>query len=102
MKKNIKEKEQFTEWNILDYLKTEKEIETYLDVVAMENDPNALVSAIGTVVRARGVNDLSKRMHVSRESLYKSFSNKTKPRFETIYKAIDSLGFRIAIIPKTQ
>jgi probable addiction module antidote protein len=39
-------------------------------------------------------------MGVSRESLYKSLSGKTKPQFGTIMEAIDKLGLKIVFQPK--
>ena len=93
---------QTKEWNVLDYLDNEKSIAAYLQVVVSENNPNALVSAIGTVARARGINQMAKDMKVNRESLYKSFSGKTKPQFDTIYNAIDKLGLQIVFQPKPQ
>ena len=36
-------------------------------------------------------------MGVGRESLYKSLSGTTKPRFETIYKILLALGLRLSI-----
>ena len=91
-----------SEWNALDYLDNEKSIAAYLQVVADENDPDALVSALGTIARARGINKMAKDMGVNRESLYKSFSGRTKPQFNTIYKAIDKLGLEIRFSPKKQ
>ena len=45
------------------------------------------------------MNELAKKMGVTREGLYKSLSGNTKPRFETICKAINALGFQISFKP---
>jgi probable addiction module antidote protein len=42
---------------------------------------------------------MAKKMKVSRESLYKSFSGKTKPNFKTVYKALNTLSMRFNVIP---
>jgi probable addiction module antidote protein len=89
------------EWNVLDYLSDEKSIAAYLQAALAENDAAALVSAIGDVARARGINKMAVDMGVNRESLYKSFSGKTKPQFDTIYNAIDKLGLQIVFHPKS-
>jgi probable addiction module antidote protein len=88
------------EWNVLDYLDNEKSIAAYLQAAVVENDAATLVSAIGDVARARGINEMAKKMGVNRESLYKSFSGQTKPQFDTIYNAIDKLGLEILFRPK--
>ncbi|MDR1360716.1 MAG: putative addiction module antidote protein [Rickettsiales bacterium] len=94
-------KTKITEWNVLDYLDNEKSIAAYLQAAVAENNAAALVSAIGDIARARGVNKMSEEMGVNRESLYKSLSGKTKPQFETIYNAIDKLGLEMYFRPKS-
>ena len=94
-------KERITRWDILDYLDNEKSIAAYLQVALDENNPAGLVGAIGDVVRARGVNRMAEEMCVSREGLYKSFSGERKPNIETVFNALDKLGMRIMIQPKT-
>ena len=88
------------EWNVLDYLDNEKSIAAYLQAAATENDPDALISALGDVARARGINKMATDMGVNRESLYKSLSGRTRPQFSTIYNAIDKLGLEICFRPK--
>ena len=93
-------REKITRWDILDYLDNEKSIAAYLQVALDENNPTGLITAIGDVVRARGVNQMAKEMGVSREGLYKSFSGERKPNIETVFNALDKLGMRITIQPK--
>ena len=93
-------KEKITRWDILDYLDNEKSIAAYLQVALEENNPSGFISAIGDVVRARGVNKMAKEMSVSREGLYKSFSGNRKPNIETVLNALDTLGMKIVIQPK--
>jgi probable addiction module antidote protein len=89
-----------TRWDVLDYLKDEDSIAAYLEAALEENDPQMLVVAIGDVAKARGINAMAKKMNVGRESLYKSFSGKTKPNFETVYRALDSFGLKISLAKK--
>ncbi len=89
-------------WDVIDYLSSEEDIAAYLEAAAEENDPDFMVHAIKDVARARGMNELAKKMGVTREGLYKSFNGSTKPRFETICKALDALGFRLSIKCKSE
>ena len=93
-------KTKIKKWNILDHLKTNAEIAGYLDAALEENDYEFFIIALGTVARARGINEMAKRIGVSRESLYKSFSGVRRPNFETVFKAISDLGLRINIAPQ--
>ena len=87
-------------WNVLDHLKTNAEIAGYLEAALEEGDYEFFVIALGTAARARGINEMAKRIGVARESLYKSFSGTRRPNFETVFKAINDLGLRINISPQ--
>ncbi|MDR2269243.1 MAG: putative addiction module antidote protein [Rickettsiales bacterium] len=93
-------KTKIVDWNVLDYLDNEKSIAAYLQAAVAEDNPMAVISAIGDIARARGINKMAADMGVNRESLYKSLSGKTKPQFDTIYNAIDKLGLEMRFVPK--
>ena len=97
MKKN---KTQITEWNVLDYLRTEKDIANYLQAALEENDIEFFLVALGDVAKARSINKIAKEIGVGRESLYKSLSGTRRPNVETVFKAIDALGLKVSFVPK--
>ena len=94
---NMHKPEKLTEWNILDDLDDDEKMTLYLEAAAEDPDPNFIIMALNDVARAKGINKLAREMGVSRESLYKSFNGETKPRFETVHKALRSLGFQLTI-----
>ena len=71
-----------------------------LETGLYENGAMGLVAAIGDCIRAEGISKMAKKMGVSREGLYKSFSGRRKPNIETVLNALDGLGMRIDIRPK--
>lgn len=89
-----------TKYDVIDYLKTEQDIASFLEAIIEENEPNLLIKAIGDVARARSINKISKDIGVNRESLYKSLNGETRVSFKTIYKVLDNLGLKINIVPK--
>ena len=89
-----------TRWNILDYLQTEEDISGYLDAALEEGDVAYFLKALGDAAKARGINEMAKKMGVNRESLYKSFAENKKPYFETVSKALDALGLEFHISRK--
>jgi probable addiction module antidote protein len=93
-------KEKTTEFKVSDYLNTEDEIIEYLRLSLEEDTPEMLMYSIANVLKSKGYSKIAKDTGITREGLYKSFSGKTKPKFETIYKIIDSLGFKFSILPK--
>jgi probable addiction module antidote protein len=88
-------------WDILDYLKTEKDIQGYLNAALAEGDPVFAAVAFGDVAKARKLmRKAAKKAEVARESLYQSVSPKGSPQFKTIMGLVDALGFRLAVAPR--
>jgi probable addiction module antidote protein len=93
-------KEKISRFHAYDYLETEEDAIFYLKLALAEDTPEGFIKSLQTLIKSKGFTKIAEKMSVSREGLYKSFSGKSKPKFETIYKAIDSLGFRFDIVPK--
>lgn len=86
-------------YNGITELKTDEDIFNYIKAVIQESEPENIIKAIQEVAKIKGYNNLAEKMGVGRESLYKSLSGATKPRFETIYKILLALGLRLSIKP---
>ena len=87
-------------FEVLDYLKTEKDIEEYLNVALEEGDYNFLPVALADIARARkAMTSAAKAAGVTRTNLYQSLSENGNPAFETVAKVAGSLGYRIALVP---
>ena len=56
--------------------------------------------ALGDVARAKGMTKIAEKAGLGRESLYKSLSSEGNPRFSTVLKVVDALGFQLSIKPK--
>lgn len=80
------------EYETARYLDSEEMITEYLAACLEDANPDIFLAALGEVAKARGVAQLAKDTGLSRESLYKTFSPGTKPRFETILKITNALG----------
>ncbi|EHK89942.1 addiction module antidote protein [Aggregatibacter actinomycetemcomitans] len=90
----------FVEYDAAKYLTDEETIAFYL-TDALENGSEAeFLLALKNVAKARGMTQLAKDSGVPRESLYKTLSGESKPRFETITKIINALGVNLAFTPK--
>jgi len=87
-------------FDVVDYLKTEKDIADYLNAVLEEGDYKFLPVALADIARARKVmTSAAKAAGVTRTSLYQSLSENGRPAFETVAKVANSLGYRIALVP---
>jgi probable addiction module antidote protein len=90
-------------FDILDHLKTEEAIEAYLNVTLEEGDYQFLPIALADIARARkAMASAAKAAGVSRTSLYQSFSENGRPAFETVAKVANSLGYKLALVPKSK
>ncbi len=85
----------FTPFDVADYLDDEETISAYLTAALADPDPDAFLSAVKAVSRARGMSQLAKDSGLSREGLYKALSPGAKPRYETVMKVIRALGVEL-------
>jgi len=76
------------------YLADEETQLAYLNAALAEGDAQAMVTALGTVARARGMSRVAKRCGLGRESLYKALSDSGNPAFTTIVGVASALGYK--------
>ena len=88
-------------FEVLDYLKNEKDIEEYLNVILEEGDYEFLPVALADIARARkAMTKVAKAAGVTRTNLYQSLSEKGRPAFDTVAKVANSLGYKITLTVK--
>jgi probable addiction module antidote protein len=85
-------------YNPFDYLLTESDIAEYLNKAFLDDDPAVFMTALGHVARAKGITEIAKNTGLSRESLYKSLSGKTQPKFDTVQRIIKALNIHIHLV----
>jgi probable addiction module antidote protein len=80
-----------------DYLKSEEEMESYLNFCLEDGDPALIAYAIGAVARAKSMTKVAKDTQLGRESLYKSLSAEGNPSFTTVLKVLTSFGLKLSV-----
>lgn len=90
--------------HLIESLKDPEEASAYLEACledALENKQFGIfLLAVRDVVEAQGgMTEVSSKMESGRESLYKSLSENSKPRFSTIVLALKACGLGIGIHP---
>jgi probable addiction module antidote protein len=90
----------FYDYDVADYIKTETDIRLYIEAAFEDGDPEIIASALGDVARIRGMAKIAQKAGVNRESLYRSLSKTGRPNFKTITSVINSLGFKLAVLPR--
>ncbi len=89
-----------TEWKADDGFNTPEEALDFLKTCIADNDGDLILSAIGIVARAYGIQKLSETTEISRQGLYKALSDKSNPAFKTVLKVLDAMDLKLAILPK--
>ncbi|SNY56597.1 probable addiction module antidote protein [Arsukibacterium tuosuense] len=85
-------------FDLAEQLRDEADIQAYLNLVMNENDPAELAHALGIIARARGMTQISQDAGISREALYKALRPNAVPRFDTINRVLQALGYKLAIV----
>ena len=98
MTKNFKATE-LPEFNMSEYLKTDVDVANYLSLVLSENNHTELTHALGTIVRARGMNEVARASGLTREVIYKALCPTSHPRFNTIARVCTALGLKLVAQP---
>ncbi len=89
-----------SEFDASEYLKTTEDMIEYLNAAIEEGDDELFLAALGDVAKAQGMAQIAEASGLGRESLYKTFSGKTKPRFETVSAVLKALGASIHVTAK--
>lgn len=79
------------------YLDSDEMIAEYLSAAMEDPNPDVFLTALSDVARARGIARLARETGLGRESLYKTLSPGSKPRFDTIVKITNALGAPLAV-----
>ncbi len=93
-----------TRWDSAEHLKTEEDIQLYLEACLEEagDDPNAIIHAFSVIARDKNMSKLAKDAGLTREGLYKALSPDGNPTFATVTKVARALGFKLTVQPVIQ
>jgi probable addiction module antidote protein len=84
-------------WDAAEALTTPADIAAYLDAYLEDGTPEELLRALNTIARSRGMSELARQTGVSREALYRAFSDNGNPTLDTLLRVLKALGVRLAI-----
>lgn len=90
------------EFDMAEQLRDGTDIADYLSLVLEEGDMDELMRAIGHVAKARGMTQIARETGLGRESLYKTFSAGSKPRFDTVISVLKALNIDLKAVAQNQ
>ncbi|MDQ7074251.1 MAG: putative addiction module antidote protein [Gammaproteobacteria bacterium] len=85
------------DFNPAEHLKNKEDIAAYLETAFEEDDPAALVSALGVVARATGMTEIANKSGLTREALYRSLRSGASPRFDTVARVLKALDLNLSV-----
>ncbi|WP_313201518.1 addiction module antidote protein [Pseudomonas sp.] len=91
--------EQFFEFDPADYLTTPEAIAHFMTDALETGDAGYVAKAVGVVARAKGMSELAKATGLSREQLYRSFSEHGNPTLKSFLAVMKALGIDLAAKP---
>jgi len=80
------------------FLENEEDVIAYLNAALEDGDLSLLNEVLGNIARWRGMTEIADKTGLGRESLYKSLSKSGNPRFETVLKVVNALGYRFELV----
>jgi len=80
-------------------LSSPEAIAEFMNDAFASGDAGYIAKALGVVARARGMTDLSRETGLSREQLYRSFSEDGNPTLKTLLAVMQVLGLDITAQP---
>ena len=82
------------------YLRTDAEIAAYIEEMLMDGDARAVPIALRTVTDAvGGMAALAGKTGLSRETLYRTLSDRGNPRLDTLAAILGAFNLRLSVRP---
>ncbi|WP_448683686.1 addiction module antidote protein [Pseudomonas nicosulfuronedens] len=90
----------FTEFDPARYLTNPEAIAEFMSDALETGDAAYIAKAMGVVARAKGMTELARETGLSREQLYRSFSEHGNPTLKTLLAVMNALGIEMTVRPQ--
>ncbi len=91
--------ETFSDFDPAEYLTSPEAIAEFMSDALETGDASYIAKALGVVARAKGMTELARETGLSREQLYRSFSEHGIPTLKTMLAVMKALGIEMAARP---
>lgn len=89
--------EEFSDFDIASLLRSKDAIEDFLNDAFEEENAAYIAHALGIAARAKGMTKVAKETNLTREALYRSFSEDGNPSLKSTIAVLKALGFRLVV-----
>ena len=90
-----------TKYDPAEDLTSEKSIAIFMAEAFKTEDAGYIAHALGVVARAKGMAAIADKTGLSREQLYRSFSDQGNPTLKTTIAVMKALGVELTAKPQT-
>lgn len=87
---------------LIEKLKDPEYASGFVEQVISYNDPDYLKSSLRQVVKAIGVSYFADKTGLSRQAIYKMFSEKGNPTYKNLMAILDVIGLELTVRPKPE
>ncbi len=91
--------EKLTRFYPAELLTSDEAIAAFMADAFEAGDAGYIAHALGVVARARGMGEIAKETGLSREQLYRSFSDRGNPTLKTTLAVMKALGVELTAKP---
>jgi probable addiction module antidote protein len=87
-------------FRVADHLRSDAEVAIYIEEMLADGDARAVPVALRTVAEALGgMGALAEKTGLSRETLYRTLSERGNPRLDTLAAILAAFGLRLSVQP---
>jgi probable addiction module antidote protein len=90
---------EFTAFDPAEHLDSPEAVAEFLSDALETGDAQYIAKVLGVVARAKGMSAVSKETGLSREQLYRSFSEKGNPTLQSFLAVVSALGVDLSAHP---
>ncbi len=96
--KTIKHAPRIRPFNAAEHLRSDGEVAAYIEAMLEDGDARAVPVALRTVAEAvGGMAALANKTGLSRETLYRTLSERGNPRLDTLAAILKAFGMRLTV-----
>ncbi len=92
--------EKLTRFDPAEGLMSDRAITAFMEEAFKTEDVGYIAHALGVVARAKGMTQIANETGLSREQLYRSFSENGNPTLKTTIAVMKALGIALTAAPK--
>src|ERR1700744_2015186 len=92
-------REKLTRFDPAEALGSAEAIAVFIEEAFKTEDAGYIAHALGVVARAKGMTQIAKETGLSREQLYRSFSERGNPTLKTTMAVMKALGIALTATP---